>query len=49
MTGLQLVDDRAQADVELSGVIGGAEPFPAAMNAVGEPSIYNLACRSVRR
>jgi hypothetical protein len=40
---LQLVDDRAQADVELSGVIGGAEPFPAAMNAVGEPSIYNYS------
>jgi len=39
---LQLVDDRGQADLELSGVIAGAEPFPAALNAVGEPSIYNL-------
>jgi outer membrane lipopolysaccharide assembly protein LptE/RlpB len=39
---LQVVDDAGQADLELSGVIAGAEPFPAAMNAVGEPSIYNL-------
>ncbi len=39
---LQLVDDPAQADLELSGLIAGAEPFPAALNAVGEPTIYNL-------
>jgi outer membrane lipopolysaccharide assembly protein LptE/RlpB len=39
---LQLVDDPAHADLELSGVIAGAEPFPAALNAVGEPTIYNL-------
>ncbi len=38
---LRLVDDPAQADLELSGVISGGEPFPAAMNAVGEPTIYN--------
>ena len=39
---LQLVDNPGQADLELSGVIADAEPFPAAMNAVGEPTIYNL-------
>ncbi len=40
---LQVVDDPAQADLELSGTILGGEPFPAALNAVGEPSIYYLA------
>jgi outer membrane lipopolysaccharide assembly protein LptE/RlpB len=39
---LQLVDDPSQADLELSGTIWGAEPFPAALNAAGEPTIYNL-------
>jgi Lipopolysaccharide-assembly len=39
---LRLVDDPADADLQLSGTIMGAEPFPAAMNAVGEPTIYNL-------
>ncbi len=37
---LQLVDDPAQADLELTGSVLGGQPFPAAMNAVGEPSIY---------
>ncbi len=40
---LELVDDPAQADLELSGTIMGAEPYPAALNAVGEPTIYNLS------
>jgi len=39
---LQLVDDPANADLELTGVIVRAEPYPAAMNAVGEPTIYSL-------
>ena len=41
---LQLVDDPANADLELSGVIAHADAFPAAMNAVGEPTIstFNL-------
>ncbi|MGO9062939.1 MAG: LPS assembly lipoprotein LptE [Candidatus Binataceae bacterium] len=39
---LQLVDERATADLELSGTIVLAQPYPAAMNAVGEPTIYNL-------
>jgi lipopolysaccharide assembly LptE-like protein len=39
---LQLVDDPSHADLELSGTILGAEPYPAAMNAAGEPTIYNL-------
>ncbi len=39
---LQLVDDPAGADLELTGVIIRAEPYPAAENAVGEPTIYNL-------
>ena len=39
---LQLVDDPGQADLELNGAIAGAEPFPGAMNAVGEPTIYNV-------
>jgi Lipopolysaccharide-assembly len=39
---LRLVDDPSQADLELAGTIAGAEPFPATMNAVGEPTIYNL-------
>ncbi len=39
---LQLVDDPASADLELSGVISGGQPFPAAMNAVGEPTIYDF-------
>jgi Lipopolysaccharide-assembly len=39
---LRLVDDPADADLELSGTIMTAEPYPAAMNAVGEPTIYNL-------
>jgi outer membrane lipopolysaccharide assembly protein LptE/RlpB len=37
---LQLVDNPAHADLELSGTIAGGQPFPAAMNAVGEPSLY---------
>jgi outer membrane lipopolysaccharide assembly protein LptE/RlpB len=37
---LELVDDPAQADLELTGSIMGGQPFPGAMNAVGEPSIY---------
>ena len=40
---LQLVDDPAHADLELTGVIAGGEPFPAAMNAVGEPTIYDFS------
>jgi hypothetical protein len=40
---LQLVDNPADADVELSGTVGGVEPFPAALNAVGEPTIYNYS------
>jgi hypothetical protein len=40
---LQLVDDPATADLELTGVIVRAEPYPAALNAVGEPTIYNMA------
>ncbi len=39
---LRLVDDPALADLELSGVIVGADPFPSALNAVGEPTINNL-------
>jgi outer membrane lipopolysaccharide assembly protein LptE/RlpB len=39
---LKLVDNIAAADLELSGVIVRVESFPAAMNAVGEPTIYNL-------
>lgn|SRR5271170_2252111 len=39
---LQLVDDPAGADLELSGTIVRAEAYPAAENAVGEPTIYNL-------
>lgn len=39
---LRLVDDPNIADLELTGTIAGAEPFPAALNAVGEPTIYNL-------
>jgi len=39
---LRVVDDPATADLELVGTIVRAEPYPAAMNAVGEPTIYNL-------
>jgi hypothetical protein len=39
---LRLVDDPATADLELSGTIMSADPFPAALNAVGEPTIYSL-------
>lgn len=39
---LQLVDDPAQADLELNGTISGSNPYPAALNAVGEPTIDNL-------
>src|SRR5579875_3532931 len=39
---LRLVDDPAQADLELSGVIVNADPYPSALNAVGEPTIYAL-------
>jgi hypothetical protein len=39
---LQLVDDPANADLELTGVIAHADAFPAAMNAVGEPTIYTF-------
>lgn len=39
---LQLVDDPTNADLELSGVIAHADPYPAAMNAVGEPTIYTF-------
>ncbi len=39
---LQVVDEPGQADLKLSGVIAAAEPFPSALNAVGEPTIYNL-------
>jgi outer membrane lipopolysaccharide assembly protein LptE/RlpB len=40
---LELVDNPNQADLELSGIIANADPFPAALNAVGEPTIYNLS------
>jgi outer membrane lipopolysaccharide assembly protein LptE/RlpB len=39
---LRLVDDPAQADLELSGVIVNADPYPCALNAVGEPTIYAM-------
>lgn len=39
---LQVVDNPATADLELTGTILRADPYPAAMNAVGEPTIYNL-------
>jgi outer membrane lipopolysaccharide assembly protein LptE/RlpB len=39
---LKLVDDKSNADLELSGIVARADAFPAAMNAVGEPTIYNL-------
>lgn len=39
---LKLVDNPNDADLELSGVIAQAESYPVALNAVGEPTIYNL-------
>lgn len=39
---LRLVDDPGQADLELKGVIAASDSYPAAMNAVGEPTIYTL-------
>lgn len=39
---LVLVDDPANADLRLSGVIRAIETYPAAFNAVSEPSSYNL-------
>ena len=39
---LVLVDDPASADLRLSGVIRGIETYPAAFNAVSEPSSYNF-------
>jgi outer membrane lipopolysaccharide assembly protein LptE/RlpB len=39
---LRVVDNPGNADLELTGMIAAADPFPAAMNAVGEPTIYNL-------
>jgi Lipopolysaccharide-assembly len=39
---LTVVDDKSSADLELSGSIWSAQSFPAALNAVSEPTIYNL-------
>ncbi len=39
---LVLVDDPANADLRLSGVIRSIETHPAAFNAVSEPSSYDL-------
>ena len=39
---LQVVDDPSSADLQLAGVIERADSFPQALNAVGEPTVYNL-------
>ncbi|MGD0076503.1 MAG: LPS assembly lipoprotein LptE [Candidatus Binataceae bacterium] len=40
---LVLVDDPADADLRLTGVIRSLETYPGASNAVAEPSTYDMA------
>lgn len=43
---LRVVDDPAAADLRLSGTLSQSYPYPAALNEVGEPTVYNLNLRA---
>lgn len=43
---LHVVDDPAAADLRLTGTLSQFDPYPAALNAVGEPTVYNLNLRA---